>query len=132
MKKWFIIGSLTAGVVLAVSVYAYQGGISIRNDSARSWAKERGTGCPGCVSPSGCGLIPGGCGTAASSPEQVQARLEMIRTYFVDYYTGKKGLAGITVEVESFGCHEEATIKQNGETIARFSISGKNISPLDG
>lgn len=132
MKKWFILGSVTAAAMLAVSVYAFQGKASSRNQAPEGSTEFQAAGCSGCVTTSGCGSVSGACGRTSSSREDVQSRLRKIEAYFVDYYTDKQGLEDITVEVKNFGCHEEATIRQAGQVIARFSITGESISPLEG
>jgi hypothetical protein len=132
MKKWIIIGSAAVAVLLAVSVYALQGVVTASDQTPLKSGEFRTTDCTGCVTSSGCGQASGGCGRTAASPEQNSTRLERIEAYLVDYYTNGQGLNDITVEVESFGCHEEATVKQAGKIIARFSISGRSISPIEG
>jgi hypothetical protein len=132
MKKWFIIGAAAAAVMLAVSVYALQGKVTTRDPASLDSANLQKADCSGCVTSSGCDSTSGGCGRTASSPEQVQSRLEKIEAYMFEYYTKGQGLADITVEVESFGCHEEATVKQAGQIIGRFSINGGTISPIEG
>jgi hypothetical protein len=130
MKKWIVVGSAVAVLLIGVSVYALQSGDAIPVQVQEATSSRRAD-CSGCVTSSGCGSAAGGCG-ASVSPERNQLRLEQIKAYLVSYYTKERGLTDVTVEVESFGCHEEATVKQGGKVVERLSINGGSITKIEG
>ena len=132
MKRWLIIGVAVAAVMLAVSVYALQGKIESSDSVSGVIPVSDTAGCSGCTSLSGCVSASRGCGSSASSPEQVQSRLEQVEAHLVRYYTERLHLTDVTVEVKSFGCHEEATVKQAGRVVEKLAISGKTISRIEG
>ena len=91
-----------------------------------------GNAAGGCGSSSaGCGGASGGCGVTDTDPTASKERLDGIKLYLAKYYTEKLGLSDVSIEIESFGCHEEATVKQGGQVVDRLSISGNNITKIE-
>jgi hypothetical protein len=146
MKKYIIMGSIAAFVLVSVSVFALQSKsgqdtvvqASVAQEVAPQPAPAAGTssGCGnaagGCGSSSaGCGGAAGGCGVSDVDPAASKERLDGIKLYLAKYYSEKLGLLGVTVEVESFGCHEEATVTADGKVIDRLSISGNSITKIE-
>lgn len=141
MKKYIVIGSVAVLVLVAVSVFALQGKINqpvVAEEVAPLAAATSSSGCG--AGDSGCGVsASAGCGGGASggcgvsgSPEETKIRLDQITAYLTDFYTKKLGDTGITVSVEDFGCHQEATVTQAGQVVERLSISGSNITRIEG
>ncbi len=143
MKKFIIMGSIAAFILVAVSVFALQGKGSQETVAQAGIAQEvapkaggTSSGCGnaagGCGSSSaGCGGASGGCGVTDTDPTASKERLDGIKLYLAKYYTEKLGLSDVSIEIESFGCHEEATVKQGGQVVDRLSISGTNITKIE-
>jgi hypothetical protein len=72
-------------------------------------------GCPCCNKRSG----------QSSSPAQEAQRLASV------YYTQVYGDRDFTVEVEDFGCHQEATILKNGKFVKLLSISNGDVREVE-
>ena len=136
MKKYIIIGSVAVLVLVAVSVFALQGKNAGNSPSveavspAASASSDCATRC-GAIDSADCGSATGGCGAEAASTSKDGQRIDQITAYLVDYYTNKRGLSNVTIEVESFGCHEEATVKQAGRIVEKLSINGNRITKLE-
>lgn len=138
MKKYVIIGSVAAFALISVSVFALQGkAVSSQvpqEVQARTAAGSySGCGASGadCGSTSGCGGASGGCGGEAVNPTQAKARNDQITAYLQDYYQKKLGYDSVQVEIEDFGCHQEATVSQDGRVVDRLSISGGRITKIE-
>jgi len=141
MKKYIIIGSVAVFVLVAVSVFALQGRngqTAVAQEVAPLAAATSSSGCggaggSGCGSgaSAGCGGASGGCGGETLNPTEAKVRTDQITAYLVDYYTNKRGLSEVAVTVESFGCHEEATVTQAGQVVERLNISGSNITKIE-
>jgi hypothetical protein len=141
MKKYIIIGSVAVFVLVAVSVFALQGKsgqAAVAEEVAPLAASTSSSGCGasgsgGCGSSAsaGCGGASGGCGGETLNPTEAKARTDQITAYLVDYYTNKRGLSDVAVKVESFGCHEEATVTQAGQVVEKLNISGSSITKLE-
>ncbi|MDT8396601.1 MAG: hypothetical protein RRA32_09205 [bacterium] len=138
MKRYVIMGSVAALVLVSVSVFALQSKSGqdtvARAGVAREVAPKAagpssgcGTDGSGCGSSAGCG----GCGGLDANPREGKARLEKIEGYLVKYYTEKLGISDITIEIESFGCHEEATVKAEGKVIEKLTINGNSITKIE-
>ena len=139
MRKYIIIGSVAVFVLAAVSVFALQGrsgSSATAQEVAPLEASTSSSGCgasgSGCGSSAGCGGASGGCGGETVNPTEAKVRTDQIKAYLVDYYTNKKGLSEVKVEIESFGCHEEATVTQAGQFLEKLSISGSRITKIQG
>jgi hypothetical protein len=138
MRKYIIIGSVAVFILVAVSVFALQGKTTqtaASNEVAPLAASTSSSGCgasgSGCGSSAGCGGPSGGCGGEALNPTEAKVRTDQITDYLVDYYTNKRGLSDVAVKVESFGCHEEATVTQAGQVVEKLSINGSRITKLE-
>jgi hypothetical protein len=138
MKRYVIIGSVAVFVLVAVSVFALQGKstqTATAQEVAPLAASTSSSGCgasgSGCGSSAGCGGASGGCGGEALNPTEAKARTDQITVYLTDYYTNKMGYESIQVKIEDFGCHQEATVTQNGELVDKLSISGNRITKLE-
>ncbi len=88
-------------------------------------------GCPsgGCASGAGrsggCGGS-GGCGTS-QGPVDVEA----LKLQVSEAYSKYSGQSGFDVEIQDFGCHQEATITRQGKRLERISISGNRMSLIE-
>lgn len=127
MKKWILSTLLTAAVIVAGASYLLSGE---QVPSAASPGAALTTGTTVADGSSRCGS-PGGKGCCSASSGQAAAgeRVEQIRAYLTDYYARTVG-GEISVEVRDLGCHQEADVKQAGQTIKRLSISGNSISEI--
>jgi hypothetical protein len=140
MKKWFALISITFLILAAATVLAVQNfnEVTVYNEVAPKSAAVSTDGYSGCGGASGCGA--GGstaCGSAGSSgcgapvdPEVAKQRVKSIQGYLFAYFSETLNDQSITVEVEDFGCHQEASILQDGKVIKRLSISGNSISEI--
>jgi hypothetical protein len=143
MKKYIILGSIAAFILVAVSVFALQGKVGQDTVAQAGVAQEvapqaagTSSGCGnaagGCGSSSaGCGGAAGGCGVTDTDPTASKERLDGIKLYLAKYYAEKLGMSDVSIEIESFGCHEEATVKQGGQVVDRLSISGNQITKIE-
>ena len=138
MKKYIIIGSVAALVLIAVSVFALQGKntqTATAQEVAPLPAATASSGCGAsgscCGSSAGCGGASGGCGGQALNPDEAKVRTGQITAYLVDYYTKKKGYENVQVKIEDFGCHQEATVSSDGQVVDRLSVSGNSITKLE-
>jgi hypothetical protein len=143
MKKYIIMASVAALILIAVSVFALQGTGDQETIAKAGTAQEvapraagTSSGCGnaagGCGSSSaGCGGAAGGCGVTETDPAASKERLDGIKLYLTKYYSEKLGMADVSIEIESFGCHEEATVTQSGKVVDRLSISGNNITKIE-
>jgi hypothetical protein len=138
MRKYIIIGSVSIFILAAFSVFALQGRnpqTAAANEVAPLTASASVSGCglngSGCASSAGCGDTSGGCGTAGLNPAEAKARTEQIVTYLTDYYTAEMGYKSVQVTIEDFGCHQEATVTQDGQLVDRLSISGNRITKIE-
>jgi len=140
MKKYIIIGSVAAFVLVAVSVFALQGKsgqAAVAEEVAPLAASTSSSGCGasgsgGCGSSAsaGCGGASGGCGGEALNPDEAKARTGQITAYLQDYYTGK-GYEKVQVKIDDFGCHQEATVSSGGKVVDRLSVSGNSITKIE-
>ncbi len=141
MRKWFISGGIVLVIIVAVSAFAVQQ--FARIDQAAvveevqplpKTASYSGCGSGDCgeggESFSSCASASGGCGGPALSPEETKVRNEQITDYIYNYYSKKLGDQDITVQVQDYGCHQEATVAKGDQIIKRLSINGNNISEL--
>lgn len=138
MRKYIIIGSIAIFILAAVSVFALQGKdtqTAAANEVAPLTASASVSGCglnrSGCGSSAGCGDTSGGCGTAGLNPTEAKARTEQIVAYLTDYYTTEMGYKTVKITIEDFGCHQEATVTQDGQLVDRLSISGTRITKIE-
>ncbi len=75
---------------------------------------------------SGCGGAGGGCGTSQGPVDVEALKLQVSEAY------GKySGQSGFNVEIQDFGCHQEATIRRQGKVLERISISGNRMSLIE-
>ena len=142
MRKYIIISTVAVFVLVAVSVFALQGKneqAAVAQEVAPLAATTSSSGCGaggsgGCGSgvSAGCGGAAGGCGGEALSPDEAKARTDQITAYLQDYYTGKLGYENVQVKIDDFGCHQEATVTQAGQLVEKLSISGSNITKIEG
>lgn len=140
MKKWFVLGGVLLVIVVAASAFAVQQFVRIDQVSAveEIQAQPRNASSSGCGSsgaPCGSGEFSscasgGGCGGQALSPEQSSVRNDQIKSYIYSYYSQKLGDQDIVVQVQDYGCHQEATVAKGDKVIKRLSISGNNISEI--
>jgi hypothetical protein len=140
MKKWFVLGGIVLVIVVAASAFAVQQ--FVRTDQVAAveeiQAQPRNASSSGCGSsgaPCGSGEFSscangGGCGGPALSPEATKVRNEQIENYVFSYYSEKLGDQEITVKVQDYGCHQEATVAKGDKIIKRLSVSGNNISEI--
>jgi len=135
MKKYIVIGSVGVLVLVAISVFALQGKsgqVAVAEEVAPLAAATSSSGCGGGAS-AGCGGgASGGCGGEALSPDEAKARTDQITAYLQDYYTGKLGYKDVQVKIDDFGCHQEATVSSSGQVVDRLSVSGNNITKIEG
>jgi len=141
MRKYIIIGSVVAFVLVAVSVFALQGKNTqsataqevaplAASTSSSGCGGAGGSGC-GSSASAGCGGASGGCGGEALNPDEAKARTDQITAYLADYYTKKKGYENVQVKIDDFGCHQEATVSSDGKVVDRLSVSGNSITKLE-
>ncbi|UCG38300.1 MAG: hypothetical protein JSV00_08915 [bacterium] len=145
MRKWVVIGIAAGALLMAVTVFALQ----VKNSTpvpAAASPQAQDASYSGCGAGAGCGAqsadgaasggcgasASGGCGSAASSPEAARERLEKIQAYLTDYYTKKLGGSDIKVQVQDYGCHQEATVLKGAQVVDRLSISGNSITRIEG
>ena len=141
MRKWFVLGGIVLVIVVAASAFAVQQ--FVRTDVVA--AVEEIQPQPGDTSSSGCGSSgspcgsggssscaggSGGCGGQALSPEEASVRTDQIKSYIYNFYSQKLGDQDIIVQVQDYGCHQEATVAKGDQIIKRLSISGNNISEI--
>ena len=140
MRKYIIIGSVVAFVLVAVSVFALQARndeVAVAREVAPLAASTSASGCgadgSGCGSVSaGCGGAAGGCGGEAIDPVEAKQRQDQIVAYLQTYYTTKMGYASVQVKIDDFGCHQEATVSSAGKVLDRLSVSGNRITRIEG
>lgn len=140
MRKYIIIGSVVAFVLVAVSVFALQARndqTAVAQEVAPLAATTSSSGCgadgSGCGSASaGCGGAAGGCGGEAVNPTEAKVRNDQITAYLVGYYTNKMGYGSVQVKIDDFGCHQEATVSSAGQVVDRLSVSGNRITKIEG
>ena len=138
MKRWLVIGSVAALVLVAGSVFALQGRNAqtpVAQEVSARTADGSYSGCggsAGCGSSAGCGGATGGCGASATSAEENQERLGLITAYPTDYYGQKLGTSDVQVQIEDFACHQEATVSSGGQVVDKLSVSGNKITKIEG
>jgi hypothetical protein len=71
------------------------------------------------------GFGPGGCCGAGDGPSE-----DEIEEQASDYYITKTGETDFTVSVEDYGCHQEASIIKDGETVMKLSIRDGRVSEI--
>jgi hypothetical protein len=141
MRKWFVLGGIALVIVVAASAFAVQQFVRVDQvaqveevQPLPKTASYSGCGSGGCTAGDGnfssCIGASGGCGGPALSPEQTKVRNEQIENYIFSYYSEKLGDKDIIVQVQDYGCHQEATVAKGDQVIKRLSISGNNISEL--
>ena len=138
MRKWTVLITCVFFILAAATVIAIQK----RGAEAQTTANEvapldydstqpadcgNGSGCANVDGSSGCG---GGCGNPAD-PAVAKERLESLKGYLFSYYSKKLGETELDIEVEDFGCHQEATVGKNGTIVERLSISGNSIRRIN-
>lgn len=140
MRKWFVLGGILLVIVVAASAFAVQQ--FVRTDQVAAVEEiqaQPGTASSGCGSSgapcgsgefSSCANGSGGCGSQPVSPEQASVRNDQIKSFIYNYYSKKLGDQKITVTVQDYGCHQEATVAKGDRVIQRLSISGNNISEI--
>jgi hypothetical protein len=141
MRKWFVLGGIALVIVVAASAFAVQQFAKVDQvtqveevQPLPKTASYSGCGSGDCSAGDGnfssCGGTSGGCGGPALSPEETKVRNEQIENYIFSYYSEKLGDQDITVQVQDYGCHQEATVAKGDQVIKRLSISGNNISEI--
>ena len=147
MRKWSILFVLVFLVLAAATVFAVQNYVLSPGSSplassavdeiepqpysqSASGSECGGTSGCGVAGASGCGSSSsGGCG-APSDPAVSKRRVEGIQNYLYAYFSEKLGDPGITIKVDDYGCHQEASVLKDGKIIKRLSISGNSISEI--
>ncbi|UCF88297.1 MAG: hypothetical protein JSV70_07725 [bacterium] len=141
MRKYFIIGSVVAFVLIAVSVFALQaksGKVAVAQEVQPLAASASGSGCGaggsgcGAAGSVGCGGAAGGCGGEAVDPAEARIRQDKIIAYLQDYYTTRLGYQSVEVKIDDFGCHQEAVVSSAGKVIDKLSVSGNTITKIEG
>lgn len=143
MKKWIMLAVAALGISAAGTAFGLFVDQSGEEPAAATQPEAVGpvsvapraaarSGAGGCGS-GGCGQSAGrggccGSGSAASAQDPTQ-RTESIKAYLTRYFAEEGGPA-VTVEVEDFGCHQEAQVLRDGVPYKRFSISGNRISEI--
>jgi hypothetical protein len=138
MRKWTVLITCIFFILAAATVMALQKrGAVVQTatnevaplvyDSTQPADCGNGSGCANIDGSSGCG---GGCGTSAD-PAVAKERLESLKGYLYSYYSKKLGEGELNIEVEDFGCHQEATVAKNGTVVERLSISGNSIRRIN-
>ena len=84
----------------------------------------RGAG-PGSGGCGGCGRAtgPGQQGAQGDRSSGLKASEDLAYKYYSETY----GEKDFTVEVQDFGCHQEAYIIKDGQPVKKLSISGGNV-----
>lgn len=147
MRKWSVLFVCVTLVLAAATVFAVQNYSALtekRSDvssvkdeiSPQAYdAAAAGSGCGGAggcsvSGASGCGSgASGGCG-APADPAVARQRVESIQSYLYAYFSKAFNDPAISVEVDDFGCHQEASVLKDGKIIKRLSISGNTISEI--
>ncbi len=139
MRKWTVVITCVFFILAAATVLALQKRAPevqtaaatevapLDYDSTQPADCGNGSGCANVDGSSGCG---GGCGTSAD-PAVAKERLESLKGYLFSYYSKKLGETELDIEVEDFGCHQEATVAKNGTVVERLSISGSSIRRIN-
>lgn len=68
-----------------------------------------------------------GCGSGCCSTGAQDTSLEGIQKQAADYYMNMYRDRDFSVTVKDFGCHQEAYIIKNGNTVKTLSISGGKV-----
>lgn len=142
MRKWSPLVVIVFVLAAAATVLAFQNykttAVAAQqvavNEVAPQPAPEDGSysgcgGSAGCGS-GGCGGTLSGCGGEPVDPAQNQQRIEDIKSYLYSYFSKELNDTQISVNVEDFGCHQEAYLLKDGQVIKRFSVSGNSISEI--
>jgi len=134
LKKTVITAALSVVLTLTGTAVAYN---LLAKDSraakyqdfaynAQTAAGQQYGGCRGAgPGRGGCG----GCGRAAGPGQQgtqssgIKAAEELAYKYYSETY----GEKDFTVEVQDFGCHQEAYIIKGGQPVRKLSISGGSV-----
>ncbi len=142
MRKYIIIGTVAAFVLVAVSVFALQGRSGqtavaqevepLAATTSNSGCGAAGSGGCGSGASAGCGGAAGGCGGEALNPDEAKARTDQITAYLQNYYTSKLGYKSVQVKIDDFGCHQEVTVSSSGQLVDRLSVSGNTITRIEG
>ena len=138
MKKYIAIGSAAFFILVAVSVFALQGKnvpVQTAQEVQPKAADASSSGCgvngSGCASTAGCGGASGGCSGEAADPAEAKLLTERLTAYLTNYYTTKRGYDSVQVQIEDFGCHQEATVTADGQLVDKLSISGSRITRIE-
>jgi hypothetical protein len=75
----------------------------------------------------GCSASGGSCCGGPGRGGAQQTDLKAIEKAALSYYAGRYGDGAVTVRVKDFGCHQEAYILKNGETVKRLSVNNGSI-----
>jgi hypothetical protein len=135
MKRTYILGGVTLLLLIGTAVFALQQKtveepVIATNEVAPKAVAATGSACgSGCGQSSGCGGAAGGCSGEELDPAASAQKIEGIKTYLYSYYE-KKGIPGVSIEVDDQGCHQEATVTAGGKVIERLSIQGTRITPI--
>lgn len=144
MRRWYITGGIMVALAAAVALFAVgqPDGSSVAvaavaTEVAPQTAPQEGysgcgngSGCGQTAGVSGCDASSGGCGGPVD-PAQSARRIDSIKGYLTDYYTNGRGLSEVSVKVEDFGCHQEATVLAGGRVVEKLSISGNSITRIE-
>lgn len=152
-RKWVGIGVLAAGVVLAgisfdiMQSRATAGGAGTPGPEIPGGAVETGarqSGSTRVASRGGCGSGCGQsarrscCSTSAASGGAAQPgalqldpglSADQWRERVAAYYAKQLG-GPVTVEIEDYGCHQEAEVLKDGKPVKRLAISGGTVTEI--
>lgn len=131
MKKTVITAALSVLLTLAGTAIAYN---MLASDSRaqkyqdfsynanQAASGQQYGGCRGAGS-GGCG----GCGKQATAEGGQGSGLKAAEDLAARYYSETYGDKDFTVNVQDFGCHQEAYILKDGQPVKKLSISGGNV-----
>jgi hypothetical protein len=129
MKKWMITAGIAVTFVAAGGSAAY---LQNRGSDAGPvtapapiTAVAGVSSSPGQAGSGGCSC----CSGPASASSPATGRTEQIEAYLTDFYTRILG-EDVSVMVEDFGCHHEASILQGGKVVKRLSIRGNSVTDI--
>lgn len=135
MKKTILVAAASvlitlAGTAIAYSLLAGNAGPGSYTDVpygqyAASGAPQQYGGCRG-AGRGGCS----GCGRPGADAQvtgQQVTDLKAIEDLAAKYYSETYGDTDFKVQVQDFGCHQEAYIIKDGQPVKRLSISGGNV-----
>ena len=93
--------------------------------SSGGCASAAGTTGATAASKGGCGP-GGGCGSNNGPVDIKKLKVQVSEAY--GEYSGQ---SGFDVEIQDFGCHQEAAITRGGKVLNRISISGNRMSLIE-